>query len=69
MTSSDAGVTGLLRRSTCVALPSRRRLAAMLLSNETKSIRYETIDTLCAIFQCTPNELFVYVEDDMDNKI
>ncbi|MFQ7102758.1 MAG: helix-turn-helix domain-containing protein [Anaerovoracaceae bacterium] len=41
----------------------------MLLSNETKSIRYETIDTLCAIFQCTPNELFVYVEDDMDNKI
>lgn len=39
-----------------------------MVNNETKSIRYETIDTLCVIFQCTPNELFVYVEEDNTEK-
>lgn len=31
-----------------------------MVNNETKSIRYEMIETLCTIFKCTPNELFEY---------
>ena len=37
-----------------------------MVNNETASIRYEMIETLCVIFSVTPNELFVYdftVED------
>ncbi len=33
-----------------------------MISNETKSIRYENIETLCLIFNCTPNELFEFTE-------
>ncbi len=33
-----------------------------MLNNETKSIRYEVIETLCQIFECTPNDLFVFDE-------
>ena len=29
-----------------------------MVNNKTKSIRYENIETLCQIFDCTPNELF-----------
>ena len=29
-----------------------------MINNETKSIRYENIETLCLLLQCTPNELF-----------
>lgn len=29
-----------------------------MINNETKSIRYENIEVLCQIFECTPNELF-----------
>ena len=29
-----------------------------MVNNETRSIKYETINTLCEIFDCTPNELF-----------
>ncbi len=29
-----------------------------MINNETKSIRYENIETLCLLFNCTPNELF-----------
>ena len=29
-----------------------------MVNNQTKSIRYENIETLCQIFGCTPNELF-----------
>ena len=29
-----------------------------MINNETKSIRYETIDALCHILDCTPNDLF-----------
>ena len=29
-----------------------------MVNNETKSIRYENIETLCLLLQCTPNELF-----------
>ncbi|MBQ5591296.1 MAG: helix-turn-helix transcriptional regulator [Clostridia bacterium] len=29
-----------------------------MVNNKTKSIRYENIEALCQIFECTPNELF-----------
>lgn len=31
-----------------------------MINNETKSIRYEMIETLCTIFDCEPNDLFEY---------
>lgn len=31
-----------------------------MINNKTKSIRYEMIETLCTIFDCTPNDLFEY---------
>ena len=31
-----------------------------MINNETKSIRYETIDALCGIFNCTPNDILLY---------
>lgn len=31
-----------------------------MVNNETKSIRYEMIETLCLIFNCEPNDLFEY---------
>ena len=31
-----------------------------MIKNETKSIRYEMIETLCVIFECEPGELFEY---------
>ena len=34
-----------------------------MINNETKSIRYETLDAMCAIFECTPNDLLIYDED------
>ena len=34
-----------------------------MVNNETKSIRYENIETLCQLFDCTPNDLFVITED------
>ena len=34
-----------------------------MVNNETKSIRYENIETLCLLFDCTPNELFEMTED------
>ena len=29
-----------------------------MVNNQTKSIRYENIEALCQIFNCTPNDLF-----------
>jgi putative transcriptional regulator len=29
-----------------------------MVNNQTKSIRYENIETLCLLLHCTPNELF-----------
>jgi putative transcriptional regulator len=29
-----------------------------MIQNETKSIRYENIEALCQLLECTPNELF-----------
>ena len=34
-----------------------------MIHNQTKSIRYENIETLCLLLSCTPNELFVITED------
>ena len=34
-----------------------------MVNNETKSIRYENIEPLCQLFDCTPNDLFVITED------
>ena len=34
-----------------------------MVMNRTKSIRFETLDSLCQIFECTPNDLFD-MEDD-----
>ena len=34
-----------------------------MINNQTKSIRYENIETLCLLFDCTPNELFEINED------
>lgn len=31
-----------------------------MINNETKSIRYENIETLCQLLECTPNQLFVF---------
>lgn len=34
-----------------------------MIRNETKSIRYENIEALCLLLECTPNELFRITED------
>ena len=30
-----------------------------MVQNKTKSIRYETLETMCQLLDCTPNDLFV----------
>ncbi len=35
-----------------------------MINNETKSIRYENIETLCLLFECTPNELFEFSDNE-----
>ena len=34
-----------------------------MINNQTKSIQYENIETLCLLFDCTPNELFKITAD------
>ncbi|MGN1143122.1 MAG: helix-turn-helix domain-containing protein [Anaerovoracaceae bacterium] len=34
-----------------------------MVNNETKSIKYETLDAMCALFNCTPNDLLIYDQD------
>ena len=34
-----------------------------MVNNQTKSIRYENIETLCLLLHCTPNELFEISEE------
>ena len=34
-----------------------------MINNQTKSIQYENIDAMCQIFECTPNELFVFTDE------
>ncbi len=35
-----------------------------MVNNETKSIRYENIETLCLLLDCMPNELFTISEEN-----
>ena len=35
-----------------------------MVNNQTASIRYENIEALCQILNCTPNDLFVFEDDD-----
>lgn len=35
-----------------------------MVNNETKSIQYEIIGTLCDIFKCTPNDLLEVSQED-----
>ena len=34
-----------------------------MVNNQTKSIRYENIETLCQLLDCTPNELFTFTDE------
>ena len=34
-----------------------------MVNNETKSIRYENIETMCLLLNCTPNDLFEITEN------
>lgn len=34
-----------------------------MINNQTKSIRYENIETMCLLFECTPNDLFEITEE------
>ncbi len=34
-----------------------------MVNNQTKSIRYENIETMCLLLKCTPNDLFIITED------
>ena len=34
-----------------------------MVNNQTKSIRYENLETLCLLLNCTPNELFEISEE------
>ncbi len=33
-----------------------------MIKNETSSIRYENIETLCQLLECTPDQLFVFTD-------
>lgn len=34
-----------------------------MITNQTISIRYEKIETLCRLLNCTPNELFTIIDE------
>ena len=34
-----------------------------MVNNQTKSIRYENIEAICLLLDCTPNDLFVFTDD------
>ena len=38
-----------------------------MINNETRSIRYETLNAMCGIFGCTPNDLLLYDEERLQN--
>lgn len=39
-----------------------------LIKNRTKSIRYANLEKLCEILECTPNDLFVKIDKNKDEK-
>ena len=47
----------------CKQLDTSWQNLSKMLNNETNSIRYEIIETLCQIFECTPNDLFAFDEE------
>ena len=34
-----------------------------MINNQTKAIRYENVETLCLLLECTPNDLLVFVDE------
>lgn len=34
-----------------------------MVNNQTQSIRYENLETMCLLLNCTPNDLLVFTED------
>lgn len=34
-----------------------------MINNETQSIRYENIEAMCLLLDCTPNDLLIITED------
>lgn len=40
-----------------------------LKTNQTKTIRFSTINALCEIFKCQPGDLFEYVQDEVADSI
>ena len=39
-----------------------------MVNNETKSIRYEMVETLCQVLECRPNDLFEINFDEPEDK-
>ncbi len=39
-----------------------------MVSNQTKSIRFEILEALCQILECTPNEIFKYDKTILNKK-
>lgn len=35
-----------------------------MVNNETKMIKLENIEALCQILECTPNDLFIFTDED-----
>lgn len=39
-----------------------------MVENETRSIQYKRIETLCLLLECTPNDLFLINPDEPEEK-
>ena len=39
-----------------------------MINNQTKSIQYENIETMCLLLECTPNELLIFEESLPEKK-
>ncbi|MBP3705285.1 MAG: helix-turn-helix transcriptional regulator [Clostridia bacterium] len=39
-----------------------------MVNNKTQSIRYDRIEALCNIFECTPNDLFEITDDEPEKE-
>jgi len=44
------------------------RYVTKLMDNKTKSISFEMIGKLCSLLECTPNELFIFIEAEEELK-
>ena len=34
-----------------------------MVNNETKSIRYDNLETMCLLLKCTPNDILIFTEE------